>query len=169
MQYHGSFWVKPKITLSTFNEPCFQRLILKHTRRCDARRCPSSTQSYTALPLTLNHVKAWLTERQIQGLQRQIQGLQQRVWERDRETNPGAPAGLRERQKDKSRGSSSGFERGKTCLKKKFIYFWSKLQIQLNLSFLGQISTKIYLFLFFLIILVLKKSKFFSFLLFKRY
>ena len=69
---------------------------------CDTRRCPSSTQSYTAVPLTLNQVKAWLTGRQIQGLQR--------VWERDRETNPGAPAGLRERQRDKSMGSS-GFER----------------------------------------------------------
>ena len=118
-------WVKAQN--NSFN---FQRTVpgsLWSIKLRDTRRCPSSTQSYTAVPLTLNHVKAWLTERQIQGLQR--------VWERDRETNPGAvAAGLRER---------------KHVWKKKIIYFWSKLQIQLNLSFLGQISAKIYLFLFF--------------------
>ena len=73
----------------------FQRTIpesLWSIKLCDTRRCPTSTQSYTTVPLTLNHVKAWLTERQ-------IRGLQQRVWERDRETNPGAPAAdLRERK-----------------------------------------------------------------------
>ena len=132
-------WVKAQN--NSFN---FQRTVpgsLWSIKLCDTRRYPSSTQSYTAVPLTLNHVKAWLTERQIQGLQR--------VWERDRETNPGAPAaGLRER---------------KLVWKKKFIYFWSKLQIQLNLSFLGQISTKIYSFLFFLKYFSFKKIKILQF------